>query len=51
MPDDLLTRNKNLNRGFRKLEIWNLAIGLSNIHSINYLDSKKSMIFNQNVES
>ena len=28
-PDDELERNKNLNRGFRKLHVWQEAIGLS----------------------
>lgn len=28
MPDDILSRNKNINRGFRKLEVWNEAIDL-----------------------
>ncbi len=26
MDDDVLERNKNLNRGFRKLEVWREAI-------------------------
>ncbi len=28
---ELLTRNKNINRGFKNLEIWKLAIGLYKI--------------------
>jgi len=28
MDDDVLERNKNLNRGFRKLEVWREAIDL-----------------------
>jgi len=28
MEDDVLERNKNLNRGFRKLEVWREAIAL-----------------------
>jgi four helix bundle protein len=28
MDDDILNRNKNLNRGFRKLEVWKEAIAL-----------------------
>lgn len=28
MDDDLINRNKNINRGFRKLDVWKEAIGL-----------------------
>jgi len=28
MEDDVLERNKNLSRGFRKLEVWREAIAL-----------------------
>ena len=28
MDDDILERNKNLNRGFRKLRVWREAIDL-----------------------
>lgn len=28
MEEDILNRNKNINRGFRKLEVWNEAIEL-----------------------
>ena len=29
MEENLLNRNKNINRGFRKLEVWKEAVNLN----------------------
>ena len=44
MVDDVLERNKNLNRGFRKLRLWREAIDLYAFEK-KCLDSLKSISF------
>ncbi|WP_172668808.1 four helix bundle protein [Lentimicrobium saccharophilum] len=41
MEEDILNRNKNINRGFRKLEVWNEAIDLYAFVKLNILISSK----------
>ncbi len=44
MIDEIINRNKNINRGFRKLDIWNLAITLSRIIHTELSNDKKIVI-------
>ncbi len=44
MRDDLLERNRNLNRGFRKLEVWRDAIELY-VFEKNVMDKLKGIPF------
>jgi four helix bundle protein len=44
MEDEVLERNKNLNRGFRKLEVWREAVDLSAFEK-KFLDSVKHISF------
>jgi len=41
MYDDIINRNKNINRGYRKLEIWREAVELYVVvkHKLNELKS------------